>query len=114
VHANIAGVFERKAKDHETVALKGGAEIHNGRVVLPPLRKSQRSELTLVQFPYDANINLGNDPDCLCKVLLLEGCLLAMLCATGVLAELCPIAALVLALEKLLEALGLCQPSRCF
>lgn len=110
LHASIADIFERKAKDHETVALKSGADVRNGRLVLSPPRKSQRSEFTTIQFPF---VNPFMSPDCICLEMVVAGCLMVALCVTLIAPECCPIAASIFAFEKLLESLGLCRPSDC-
>jgi len=110
LHASIADALERKAKEYETVAFKGGAVIQNNRVVfLSPDRP--RAQFMTVQ--YESMLYFGSSNlDCLCRAMTVEGALLAIACLAGC-APCCAPAAFILALEKLMEGLNLCQPGRC-
>jgi hypothetical protein len=120
LHASVAAVFERKAHEQGTAALRGGPVFQNGRILFPPASDTSRSsKFMAVQFDPQAaldsmypNIVRGPNWDCLCRAMIVEGSLLALACLAFIL-PLCEAGAFLLALEKLMEGLGICDAKRC-
>jgi len=108
MHARIADMLEQKANEHEAVVFRKRAVIKNSRVVFPSSNAPQAG-FTRVQYellPWFGNI------DCLCKVMVVEGAALALMCATF--CQPCCVPAMVLlGLEKVLEIMGACNPNNC-
>ncbi len=117
LHKGTSDLFERKAKEYDAHANKEGADLEKVPIQFPFRSKSSRSNFIQVQdFPDPSQLmlmSIGNSADCLCKALLVEGSILAMLCATVVCPECCPISAVMLAIKDLLEAFGACNSNRC-
>jgi hypothetical protein len=111
LHASIADALERKAKEIATASFEGGAVIRNGRVTLPSSNIPRERYMT-IQFDFDVNALIGSNPDCLCRAMTVEGALLSIACLAGC-APCCVPGAFFLALEKFLEGVGVCDPSRC-
>ncbi|NLT66991.1 MAG: hypothetical protein GXX84_10350 [Acidobacteria bacterium] len=111
LHDKIAAALEQKAKECEKTALKGGAVIRNGRLGFPTLRQP---EFVNAQLPFDLSMSalLGTNMHCLCKAMLVEGALLAVVCAVGIVPVCAPAAAL-LVVERLLESFNFCDPGKC-
>jgi len=116
LHASIAEALERKAREQGSVALKGVAELRNGRIVLPSRANSSRpSKFMTIQYelpPYDIPYMFGLNLDCLCRSMATVGAALSVLCSWGVVAF-CEPAGIILGIELLLESLKLCDPGRC-
>jgi hypothetical protein len=112
VHQAIADAFERKAKEFETVAFRGGPVMHNGHIAIRGLDFSRQPEFMNVQ--YDFRMYVGLNLDCLCKAMVIEGEMLMIACllCPGCQA-LCIPAGILLATEKLMEAFGMCVPTGC-
>jgi len=112
IHKAVAEVFERKAKEAENAAFRGGPAKHNGRIFVGNPGASRQPEFMAVQFDY-TYMN-GTSVDCLCKAMVTEGVLLTMACllCPGCQA-LCVPAGIMLAIEKLMEAMATCMPQRC-
>jgi hypothetical protein len=112
VHKAIAVALDRKAKDYETVALRGGPAIRNGRIAVGEPGTFRQPEFMAAQ--YDMAWLYGAQMDCLCKAMVTEGVILTIACLTcpGCQAVCVP-AGIMLAMEKLFESFGWCVPSRC-
>jgi hypothetical protein len=112
VHKAIASALDRKAKEYETVAFKGGPAIRNGRIDLSEPGAFRQPEFMAAQ--YDMGWLYGAQMDCLCKAMVTEGVILTIACLTcpGCQAACVP-AGIMLAMEKLFESFGWCVPSRC-
>ncbi len=108
LHATIADTLEQKAKEYETAALRGSAAIRNGRVVFHSSVKSRGAEFVLAQMDYSGFRSIN----CLCRAMAVEGALLAIACLFGC-PPCCAPGAFLLATEKLLEGLGICNPNAC-
>ncbi len=137
LHARVAEAFEQKAKEYETSALRNGPYIHQGEVRFP--RQEEKSvfmkaqledpDRFLREFVFDGvTISLpalGDSFDivsaigtninyhCLCRAMIVEASILSLTCLTGICLPCCIPAATLLALEKLMEGVGLCSPTRC-
>jgi hypothetical protein len=113
VHAAIAESLERKAAENTALDIKGTATFQKGRVVFPMSRKTDRADFTQAQWELVLPQVFGlPNLDCLCRAMVLEGALLALACLAGI-APCCIPSTFLIALEKLLEGMGLCIPSRC-
>jgi hypothetical protein len=112
LHTRIADALERKAKEYETAVLRGGAAVRDGRVSFPGKGMGTQPRFMNVQF-YESMSSYYLNLNCLCRAMVVEGAILALLCAIGFCPAFCAPAALLLALEKLLEGLGLCNPGGC-
>jgi hypothetical protein len=111
VHRRMVEAFERKAKEVETVAFRGGPAMRNGRIAVHGLEAARRPEFMAVQ--YDYGMSTGS-LDCLCKAMVVEGELLMILCLLWPGCQaLCIPAGILIAMEKLMEAFGMCSPTRC-
>jgi hypothetical protein len=112
VHKAIAHALERKAKEFETVAFRGGPAIRNGRIAVADRGAFRQPEFMPVQYDYAWLYR--SDMDCLCKAMVTEGVILTIACLTcPVCQPVCVPAAIMLAMEKLFESFGWCVPSRC-
>ena len=112
VHKAIADALERKAKEYETVAFKGGNAIRNGRIDVGKPGAFRQPEFVAAQYfpPWLS----GAQMDCLCKAMVTEGVLLTIVCVVcPVCQAVCIPAAVLLAIEKLIESFGWCTPSSC-
>ncbi len=110
LHANIADALERKAKEYEAAALKGAAVIRNGRVAFHSFGRSPVAEFMPVQYDFMALAN--SNLDCLCRAMVVEGSLLSLACLVGCV-ECCIPGVFLLAMEKFIEGIGVCNPSAC-
>jgi len=111
LHQSFAEAFERKARELETVVVRGGPMIRNGQVTFPvpgnPAHQIKSADLVL-----DFHSFIGIDLDCLCKAMAVEGAILAIICAFGCV-PCCVPSAVLLALETLINSIGFCDPSLC-
>ncbi len=110
VYAKAAEVFERKAKEYETSSFRGNPVVREGRIVFP--RQNGQPEFMKVQLDYLLSITVGFNLDCLCRAMVVAGAASSLLCILGV-PPLCIPGATLLALEKLMEGLRLCDPGKC-
>lgn len=112
-HAAIADALERQATEQAGAVIKGNAILRNGIVTFPSARLR---EAGFVNAQYDINpnvmIGMSGQLDCLCKALMVESAILAILCFT-VCPPCCAAAGILAALERLLTAFGACQASSC-
>lgn len=112
LHRAIAEAFEQKARELEALAFRDGPSVRRDPVALRGLGIFPRQEFTRAQYDYSDLI--GVNVDCLCKAMVTEGQLLTFACLMIPGCEaLCVPAAVLLGLEKLMEAYGMCVPSRC-
>jgi hypothetical protein len=110
LHASVANALERKAKEYETVAFRGGATVRNGRITFNASGRTCSAAFIPAQL--DLSMYVGMNLDCLCRAMVVEGALLALICLAGCV-PCCAQGAFLLAMEKLLEGLNLCNPSKC-
>jgi len=103
LHSAIAAALERRAKEYETAAFKG-------RVAFPAPRKIGAT-FTTVQFP--GLLAFGSNFDCLCRAMVAEGVLLAVVCGAALCPPCCAPAVVIIVTENLFESMGLCNPNQC-
>jgi hypothetical protein len=138
LHVRIASAFEQKAKEYETSALRTGPSFQQGRIWFPRQEEKpfflKAQQVTpddvLMRFISEDNIavtpssyeiyNLaismgfgGVNLDCLCKGMVVEGIILSMACLSTICAPCCVPAALLVAIEKIMEGFSMCSPNRC-
>ena len=81
LHASIADAFEQKAKEFETAAFRGSAIARNDRIAFIRSGRSRSAEFIPVQL--DLSMLVGANLDCLCRAMVVEGALLALVCLAG-------------------------------
>ena len=117
LNKEASDLFERKAKEFDANANKDGADFKKGAFRFPFRPQSSRSNFVQVQdFPDPSQLMImatGSSMDCLCKALLVAGCMLAIAFEGVICAQCCVVAALMIGMENLLEAFGACNASRC-
>jgi hypothetical protein len=117
LHREVSDLFERKAKEYDANANKDGADFKKGAFRFPFRPQSSRSNFVQVQdFPDPSQLMImamGSSIDCLCKALLVEGSVLAIACSIAICAPCCAAAALMIAMENILESFGTCNANRC-
>ncbi len=111
LHKNVAESLERKARESETVVFRGGSRIRNGQAMIPASGNPDH-QLKPAVIEFDVHSFIGIDLDCLCKAMAVEGSILALICALGC-APCCAPAAILLALETLMDSTGICDPDLC-
>ncbi len=112
LHKAIADALEEKAKEIEAAASRVDPVLHRDRFAYGARILGIRPEFTPAQ--YDLSYLVGVNVDCLCKAMVTEGVILTIFCvACPACQPACASAAFLLALEKLMEAYGICDPSRC-
>lgn len=112
LHKAVADALEQKAKDIEAAVSQAVPALHRSRPVVGGRVLDIRPEFLPAQ--YDLSYLVGLNVDCLCKAMVTEGVILSIACATcPVCQAACAPAAVLLALEKLMEAYGICDPNRC-
>ncbi|MBN2242271.1 MAG: hypothetical protein JW793_06235 [Acidobacteria bacterium] len=112
LHESLAEALERKARNSETAVFRGGPIARGEKVVFPPARRPAAPEIKPAELVLDFHSFIGIDLDCLCKAMVVEGSILVILCALGCV-PCCAPAAVILALETLMDALGGCDPDLC-
>jgi hypothetical protein len=117
LHQKAAAVFERKAREYASVGFGSGLTMHGGFVRFParprPAPADFLKNVQLEMFaPLDPALNGGEDYDCLCKALKVEGAALSILCAS-ICQPCCVPAAIMLALVTLMESFDFCNPENC-
>jgi hypothetical protein len=110
LNAKVAEVFERKAKEYETSSFRGGPVIREGRISFP--RQNDQQLFIKAQWEWLGTIILGFDIDCLCRAMVTTGAICGLICVFGVPVACIP-SAFLLAFEKLMEGLDLCDPHKC-
>jgi hypothetical protein len=110
LYLKVAEAFERKAKEYETSSLRGSPVFHQGKVLFPV--QNGQPHLLNAQFGWLLDMIVGFDMDCFCKALIATAALCGIICVFGCPA-LCIPAALLLALEKIMEGMYLCNPDKC-
>lgn len=112
-HAAIADALERKATEQAAAVIKGDVILRNGVVAFSG-PKVEKAEFVNAQYDINTNVVIGmsSQLDCLCKALMVESAILAILCFT-VCPPCCAAAGILAALERLLSAFGACQASSC-
>jgi hypothetical protein len=137
LHARVAEAFEKKAKEYETSALRKGPFIQQGRIEFPRQEEQaafvkaqyEDPDRLLTEFIFDGlilplpgigaiydiarSVPLNINYDCLCRAMVVEGSVLSLTCLTGFCLPCCTPAATLLAVEKLMEGLGMCSPTKC-
>jgi hypothetical protein len=137
LHARVAEAFEQKAKELETSALRNGPFIRQGRIEFP--RKEEQAnfmkaqyedpdrlikefiiEGSIISMPILGGIyeifkstSSALNYHCLCRAMVVEGSILSLACLTTLCLPCCTPAATLLAVEKLMEGVGLCSPTQC-
>jgi hypothetical protein len=137
LHTKIAETFEQAAKAYETSAVRNGPFIDQGRIEFPPQEekaiflKAQYEDYdsmvrnllfqeSVIAIPFAgdvyavaSSIGFGVNYHCLCRAMVVEGAILSLVCLSAICLPCCTPAATVMAVEKLLEGLGLCSPNMC-
>jgi hypothetical protein len=131
LHAKVAELFERKAKEYELSVYHGGPQFHQGRISFPKQR-----EHSFVRAQFDGMYGIGDfgfDPsdleldaggwlsrriaglnlDCFCRALVVESAVISLLCIFTCFPLFCTAAATIMAVERLMEDMGMCNPGRC-